>query len=207
MEEKDRIIGGFEAELVTLRKDLQKKNMQNRSKILDNIISSQRPNHEKYGIGYNQTENGSSSKTTDQETQPRSYAKAVIGDKKFYREDHKDTPPPRKFRFKNQQKSETSRLKEEEGFKRVTPFRISSTPRYQTIFFGLSYACNNFGHKALNCRANNRNSNNFESYTQRDYSRRPSDTQRRSYNRFESLRTKVECYKWTILDTWLRIEE
>jgi hypothetical protein len=47
----------------------------------------------------------------------------------------------------------------------------------------------------MNCRANNRNSNNFESYTQRDYSRRPSDTQRRSYNRIESLSTEVECYK------------
>jgi hypothetical protein len=47
----------------------------------------------------------------------------------------------------------------------------------------------------VNCRANNRNNNNFGSYTQRDYSRRPSDTQRRSYYRFESLSTKVECYK------------
>jgi hypothetical protein len=47
----------------------------------------------------------------------------------------------------------------------------------------------------VNCRANNRNNNNFESYTQRDYSRRHSDTQRRSYNMFESLRTEVECYK------------
>jgi hypothetical protein len=47
----------------------------------------------------------------------------------------------------------------------------------------------------VNCRDNNRNNNNFESYTQRDYSRRPSGTQRRSYNRFESLSTEVECYK------------
>jgi hypothetical protein len=47
----------------------------------------------------------------------------------------------------------------------------------------------------MNCKANNRNSNNFESYTKRHYSRRPSDTQRRSYNRFESLSTEVECYK------------
>jgi hypothetical protein len=39
------------------------------------------------------------------------------------------------------------------------------------------------------------NNNNFESYTQTDYSRRPSDTQRISYNRFESLRTEVECNK------------
>jgi hypothetical protein len=47
----------------------------------------------------------------------------------------------------------------------------------------------------VNCRANNKNNNNFESYTQRDYSRRPSDTQRRSYNKFESLSIEVECYK------------
>ena len=42
--------------------------------------------------------------------------------------------------------------------------------------FVLCYACNNFGHKVVNCRANKRNSNNFESYTQRDYSIKPSDT-------------------------------
>ena len=47
----------------------------------------------------------------------------------------------------------------------------------------------------MNCRANSKNNNNFESHTQRGYSRRPSETQRRSYNRFESLSTEVECYK------------
>jgi hypothetical protein len=66
---------------------------------------------------------------------------------------------------------------------------------YQTICFVLCYACNNFGHKAVNCRANNRNNNNFEIHTQIGYSRRPSETQRRSCNRFESLSTEVECYK------------
>ena len=39
------------------------------------------------------------------------------------------------------------------------------------------------------------NNNYFEGHTQRGYSRRPSETQRRSYNRFESLSTEVECYK------------
>jgi hypothetical protein len=110
-----------------------------------------------------------------------------------YKEDYRDTPPLRRFRFQNQRS--TDRPQEEEGFKRETPFRIYSTPRYQTIFFGLCYACNNFGHKAMNCRANNKNINNFESHTQKGYLRRPSETQRRSYNRFESLRTEVECYK------------
>jgi hypothetical protein len=99
------------------------------------------------------------------------------------------------FRFQNQRPTETNRPQEEEGFIKVTHFRISSTPRYQTIFFGLCYACNNFGHKVANCRANRRNINNFEIHTQNGYPRRPIETQRRSYNRFESLSTEVECYK------------
>jgi hypothetical protein len=66
---------------------------------------------------------------------------------------------------------------------------------YQNIFFGLCYACNNFGHKVVNCRANSRNINNFEIHTQKGYPRRPSETHRRSYNRFESLSIEVECYK------------
>jgi chromosome segregation ATPase len=58
LEERDRIIENLEAEIVTLRKDLQKKNMQNSSKVLNDIINSQRPNHDKYRIGYNQTKKG-----------------------------------------------------------------------------------------------------------------------------------------------------
>ena len=67
LEERDRIIGNLEADIVILRKDIQKKNMQNNSKVLYDIISSQKPHHDKSGLGYNQTENRSSSKTTEQE--------------------------------------------------------------------------------------------------------------------------------------------
>jgi hypothetical protein len=163
LEEKDKIIGNLEAEIVTLRKDIQKKNMQNISKVLDGIISSQKSHLKKFGLGYNQTEKGSSSKTTEQETNPKSYAETIKGDRNMYKEDYRGTPPPRRFRFQNQQ--QTDRPQEEEGFIRAPSFRRSSTPRYQTIFFGLCYACNNFGHKAVNCRANNMNNNNFESHT------------------------------------------
>jgi hypothetical protein len=182
----------LEAEIFTLRKDIQKKNMQNSSKVLDDIINSQKSHLDKSGLGYNQTEKGSSSKTTDQETNPKLYAKTIKGDR-IYKEYYKDTPPLRRFMFQN--KKQTNRHQEEEGFIRAPPFKRSSTPRYQTIFFGLCYACNNFLHKAVNCRANNRNNNNFENHTQRGYSRRPSETQRRSYNRFQYLSTEVECYK------------
>jgi hypothetical protein len=89
----------LEAEIVTLRKELQKKNMQNISKVFNDIISSQRPNHDKSILGYNQTEKGSSSKTTEQETYPNSYAETIKGDRKVYRENYRDTPPLRRFKF------------------------------------------------------------------------------------------------------------
>jgi hypothetical protein len=44
----------------------------------------------------------------------------------------------------------------------------------------------------MNCIANNRNINNFESHTQRGYPIRPSETHIISYNNFKSLSTKVE---------------
>ena len=89
----------MEVEIVTLRNDLQKKNMQNNSKVLNEIISDQKPQQDKFVLGYNQTENGSNSKTTEQETYPKSYAETIKGDRKVYKENYKDTPPPRRFRF------------------------------------------------------------------------------------------------------------
>jgi cystathionine beta-lyase family protein involved in aluminum resistance len=80
----------LEAEIVTLRKDIQKKNMQNNSKVLDDIINSQKSHLDKTGLGYNQTEKGSSSKTTEQETYQKSYAKTIKGDRKIYKEDYRD---------------------------------------------------------------------------------------------------------------------
>jgi hypothetical protein len=165
----------LEATIVALRKDIQKKNMQNSSKVLDDIISCKKSHLDKSRLGYNQTKKGSSSIEIEKETYPKSYAETIKGDRKIYKEDYKETPPPRRFRLQNQQYKD--RPQEEEGVIRSPPFRRYSIPRYPTIFFSLCYACNNFGHKAVNCRANNRNNNNFESHTQRDYSRRPSETQ------------------------------
>jgi hypothetical protein len=193
LEEKDRITRNLEAEIVTLRKNIQKKNMQNSSKVLDDIISSQKFHLDKTRLGYNQTEKGSISKTIEKETYPKRYAKTIKGDRMIYKEDYKDTPPPIRFIFQNQKPID--KPQEEEGFIRAPPFRRSSTPRYQTIFFGLCYACNNCGDKVVNFKDNNMNNKNLENHTQRGYSRRPSETQRRSYNNFESLSTEVECCK------------
>jgi hypothetical protein len=89
----------LEAEFVTLRKDIQKKNMQNNSKVLDDIIINQKSHHDKSGLGYNQTEKGSSSKTTEQETYPKSFVEKIKRDRNIYQEYYNDTPPPRRFGF------------------------------------------------------------------------------------------------------------
>jgi hypothetical protein len=83
LEEKYKIIGNLEAAIVTLRKDLQNKNMQSNSKVLDDIISSQKSHHDNSGLGYNQTEKGSSSKTTKQETYTKIYEETIKGDRKI----------------------------------------------------------------------------------------------------------------------------
>jgi vacuolar-type H+-ATPase subunit H len=53
LEENDKIIENLEAEVVTLRNDIQKKNMQNISKVLDDIINSKKSHLDKSGLGNN----------------------------------------------------------------------------------------------------------------------------------------------------------
>jgi hypothetical protein len=53
--------------------------MQNGSKVLDDIISSQKSYLDKSELEYNQKEKGSSSKTIEQETNPKSYAETLKG--------------------------------------------------------------------------------------------------------------------------------
>jgi hypothetical protein len=50
-------------------------------------------------LGYNYKEKGSSSKTTEQETYPKIHEETIKGDRNIYKEDYRDTPPPRRFRF------------------------------------------------------------------------------------------------------------
>ena len=64
LETNDKIIGNLEAEVLTLRKDIQKKNMHNSLKALDEITCSQKSHLDKFGLGYKQIEKGSSSKIT-----------------------------------------------------------------------------------------------------------------------------------------------
>jgi hypothetical protein len=70
---------------------------------MDDIINSKKSHPDRSGLRYNQTEKGSSSKTTEEKTNPKIYAETIKGDKNIYKEDYRDTPPPIRFRFQNQQ--------------------------------------------------------------------------------------------------------
>jgi hypothetical protein len=69
----------------------------------------------------------------------------------------------------------------------TTPQRISVTTRCQKLFLGHCYTCGKFGHKAINCRINERNK--YASYMNGENSRygnvrRPVNI---NYNPFDQL--------------------
>jgi chromosome segregation ATPase len=162
---------------------------------LDEILSSQRSPNDKTGLGYNDI-----LKTKKQE--------------KEVENDETNTPErveqqDRKIEFKRNETSRRSspiryeRNNYEGNYRRIdreprwtTPQRRSLTPRYQNFFLGHCYTCGNFGHKAINCRINERN--NYASYMN-GVNRRYGNNRgfvNRSYNSFYPLMDKnIVCYK------------
>jgi hypothetical protein len=104
-------------------------------------------------------------------------------------ENHRGTGPPRRFRTQNKQ---STTYQSEEGFRRATPFIISPTSMYQTIFLGLCYSCKNFGHKDANCRAYAMNISNYEVYSINNYPRKSHEAQNKNHNIFGSLSNEIE---------------
>jgi hypothetical protein len=161
----------MEVEIVSLRKELQKKDIQlnfgNNTKIMDEIICNKKPFYDNYGLGYkkNNIDEGSSSMMIGNEAEKRSYENTIKGSiKKEECKPLKEDIHKQKIKknqeeycaFKgtwNQQLAMKKTQEEDHDFRRTTPTIRPPTPRYQNIFLGLCYSCNNFGHKAINCRA------------------------------------------------------
>jgi hypothetical protein len=85
LEEKNKIIENLEVEIVSLRKELQKKDIQlnfgNSTKILDEIICNKKPFYDNSGLGYKQKniDEGSSSMMIGNEVEKTSYADTIKG--------------------------------------------------------------------------------------------------------------------------------
>jgi hypothetical protein len=162
---------------------------------LDEILSNQRSPNDKIGLGYND-----SLETTKQEKEDGN--------------DETNTPEQveqqdRRLEFRRNETSRRSspimyeRYHYEGKYRRIdheprwtTPQRRSLTPRYQNLFLVHCYTCGNFGHKAINCRINEKN--NYASYMNGENSRygnvcRPIN---RNYNPFDPLMDQnIVCYK------------
>ena len=76
-------------------------------------------------------------------------------------------------------------------------------PRYHNFFLGLCYACNNYGHKAIDCRsyATDRNAWSRNSYENTQCQSKsnvvgnPTAASGSTYNRFGELNYEIECYR------------
>ena len=93
--------------------------------------------------------------------------------------------------------------------RRHAPLRRPPMPRYQGLFFGLCYAYNNYGYKAIDCRTYTRYINgwgrnryeNSKYQAEENHIRRSQLDPNRNYNIFGELDYDIECYRCHNLDT------
>ena len=86
----------------------------------------------------------------------------------------------------------------------LAPTRRPAMPRYHFFFLGVCYACNNYGHEAIDCRAYARNRNtwsrnsyeNSRNQVEGNYFRKPHVASNRTYNKFGALNYEIECYRF-----------
>jgi hypothetical protein len=132
--EKEESCDKLEAKIVDLRKKVEKSNkFLNSSKILDEILESQRSPYDKSGLGHKEE---------------ATHAKASPSKK------HEVSPSKKEDNVAKQPSTQGK-----ENFKRTKQGRhqeaIFGTPkqRYESIFHGHCYSCNEYGHKTFECRS------------------------------------------------------
>ena len=121
-----------------------KSKFENSSRILDDILSSQKPSNDKFGLGFVKEKKPENFPITNKKGGKKSYAEIL------------KTPSKKEVNKK------VGLIYHDENRNNMAP-KIPN--RYLHIFLGYCYSCNNFGHKALNCRTKRKES---------EYKKRPS---------------------------------
>jgi hypothetical protein len=132
--EKEESCCKLEAEIIDLRKKVEKSNkLLNSSRILDEILESQRSSCDKSGLGY---------KGEDTHAKESTSKKHEVSPSK--KEDNVAKQPSTQGK-ENLKRTKQGRNQED----------IFGTPkqRYESIFHGHCYSCNGYGHKAFECRS------------------------------------------------------
>jgi hypothetical protein len=178
LNDREKVCKNLEAEIELLKGEFEKENkiskFENSSKILDEILSSQRSPNNKTGLGYTQD-----STTTSQGSAKRLISYAYALKRSLRREDNKENMIPLK----------------------IVPHKLISTlptrVKYDkkntiTITIGYYYSYNNFIHKAVHCKAYGQyNRRNVQRYKNNKY-----NTEKRNYNSFSPLQNfNIECQK------------
>ena len=186
--QKQKICEKLEADLALLLKKTETKSVQNQyvnsSKLLDKIINEQRDPSNKTGLGYSLGAGQKKMKT---------YADALCNT--FVKEEKKTNVDLNSRRSLLSKEDETKPSTEQNSRMRSPLVKKAYQPRndYQNkpphIFLGYFYACSNFGHKAINCRAYKK-----KKLTTRNYKNTPVQTRDINYNPFSPLQRSPYCF-------------
>jgi hypothetical protein len=153
--EKEESCHKLEAKVVDLRKKLENPNkLLNSSTVLNEILDSQRSPNDKSGLGYNK-------EATHVEA---STSKMLEVSTSFSKDENNIASQPstqgkENFKRTKQGRHQESIFTPQRKFKRETPSRWKPKKRYENVFHGPCYLCNEYGHKALECRYYERKDN------------------------------------------------
>ena len=147
---------------------------------------------------------GSSSNTTKYDK--RSYIDIVR--ESIKREDYESSEENiQKAKMKEREEDESAKrmlpATHNNDLRRYAPSRSPPISRYQSFFSGLCYTCNNYGHKAIDCRAyaryiNEWGRNRYENsryQVEENYIKKSQLAFDINYNRFGALNYDIECYR------------
>jgi hypothetical protein len=143
LNEKKQDYGNLEVEIVFLKRELERGNNQSRfeksSRILDDILNSQRSSRNKRGPGYDKKNSNKGSNSTSHNTDknPKIYVASLHIS--FKKEESKIKTDYNKHKF--------TLLAIENKYIRNTTTIRTPPKRYQHLFLGYCFSRNNFGHK------------------------------------------------------------
>jgi hypothetical protein len=132
----------LEAEVVDLRKKVEKSNkFLNSSTIFNEILDSQRSPNDKSGLGYNKEATHVEASTSKKHEVSPSFSKYVAS--------QPSTQGKETFKIKKKGRHQEVIFTSQRKFK--TPSRWTPKQRYENVFHGQCYSCNEYGQKSLEC--------------------------------------------------------
>jgi hypothetical protein len=164
VKEKENRCDKLEEKIVSLRKDLEKSKTQIKfikgSETIDNIFNNQRSSYDKKRLGYKKSlkivkgESSTSMLTTEK---PTSYGNVLKGYNIYPNKSISENKKQPKLNPSNHaNKYETWKQQMLESYQtnrqRLIPSSKFLIPRNPNFFYEYFFSCDNFGHKAMNCR-------------------------------------------------------